>query len=83
MNKEREIYKGYPNIIIQFLKTLKLVYQNHLIDNKNLEQKSLSQNFLLKNINPKNIELSAENTCPLNKTLRQDFLVKEKKKVWA
>lgn len=83
LNKEREIYKGYPNIIVQFLKTLKLVYQNHLIDNKNLEQKSLSQNFLLKNINPKNIELSAENTYPLNKTLRQDFLVKEKKKVWA
>ena len=83
LNKEREIYKGYPNIIVQFLKTLKLVYQNHLIDNKNLEQKSLSQNYLLKKINPKNIELSAENTYPLNKALRQDFLVKEKKKVWA
>ena len=77
--KEKELYNATPEIIIEFLFAIKNIYKNEIY----YYEKNKEKFKVIKNIYPKNIDRSERYSLPLSNKLRNQFIIKNKHKIWA
>ena len=77
--KERELYNAKPEFIIDFLFAIKNIYKNEIY----YYEKNRNKYKIMNKIYPKNIDRSERHSLPLNNKLRNQFIIQNKKKIWA
>ena len=79
LGKERELYNGRPDFIIDFLFSIKNIYKNEIY----YYEKNKNKYKIMNKIYPKNIDRSERYSLPLSNKLRNQFIIQNKHKIWA
>ena len=79
LGKERELYNGRPDFIIDFLFSIKNIYKNEIY----YYEKNKNKYKIMNKIYPKNIDRSERYSLSLSNKLRNQFIIQNKHKIWA